>query len=125
MSTIFNFFRKTEFNQPTLEQLWLSIINDTHDSICNCTRPFIHLLALLFTEEHKDRHLTIHNIITREFKEHQCLFGGDADKNIGMALAATQQEEGEKPTEEREDLTEEDIELLIAATDAAEEEEPR
>ncbi len=124
MSTIFNFFRKTTFNQETLEQLWLSQINDTHDSICNCTRPFIHLLALLFTEEHKDRHLSIHNIITREFKEHQCLFGGDADKNIGMALAAGIPEE-EKPTEEKEDLTEEDIEELIAATDAAEEEEPR
>lgn len=124
MSTIFNFFRKTTFNQETLEQLWLSLINDTHDSICNCTRPFIHLLALLFTEEHKDRHLSIHNIITREFKEHQCLFGGDADKNIGMALAAGIPEE-EKPTEEKEDLTEEDIEELIAATDAAEEEEPR
>lgn len=124
MSTIFNFFRKTTFNQETLEQLWLSQINDTHDSICNCTRPFIHLLAILFTEEHKDRHLTIHNIITREFKQHQCLFGGDADKNIGMALAAGIPEE-EKPTEEKEDLTEEDIEELIAATDAAEEEEPR
>lgn len=124
MSTIFNFFRKTTFNQETLEQLWLSQINDTHDSICNCTRPFIHLLALLFTEEHKDRHLSIHNIITREFKQHQCLFGGDADKNIGMALAAGIPEE-EKPTEEKEDLTEEDIEELIAATDAAEEEEPR
>lgn len=124
MSTIFNFFRKTTFNQETLEQLWLSQINDTHDSICNCTRPFAHLLALLFTEEHKDRHLTIHNIITREFKEHQCLFGGDADKNIGMALAAGTTEE-EKPTEEKEDLTEEDIEELIAATDAAEEEDPR
>lgn len=124
MSTVFNFFRKTTFNQETLEQLWLSQINDTHDSICNCTRPFIHLLAILFTEEHKDRHLSIHNIITREFKEHQCLFGGDADKNIGMALAAGIPEE-EKPTEEKEDLTEEDIEELIAATDAAEEEEPR
>lgn len=124
MSTIFNFFRKTTFNQETLEQLWLSQINDTHDSICNCTRPFIHLLAILFTEEHKDRHLSIHNIITREFKEHQCLFGGDADKNIGMALAAGIPEE-EKPTKEKEDLTEEDIEELIAATDAAEEEEPR
>lgn len=124
MSTIFNFFRKTTFNQETLEQLWLSQINDTHDSICNCTRPFIHLLALLFTEEHKDRHLSIHNIITREFKQHQCLFGGDADKNIGMALAAGIPEE-QKPTEEKEDLTEEDIEELIAATDAAEEDEPR
>jgi len=124
MSTVFNFFRKTTFNQATLEQLWLSQINDTHDSICNCTRPFIHLLALLFTEEHKDRHLTIHNIITREFNQHKCLFGGDADKNIGMAIAAGIPEE-EKPTEEKEDLTEEDIEELIAATDAAEEEEPR
>lgn len=124
MSTVFNFFRKTTFNQATLEQLWLSQINDTHDSICNCTRPFIHLLALLFTEEHKDRHLTIHNIITREFNQHKCLFGGDADKNIGMAIAAGLPEE-EKPTEEKEDLTEEDIEELIAATDAAEEEEPR
>lgn len=124
MSTVFNFFRKTTFNQATLEQLWLSQINDTHDSICNCTRPFIHLLALLFTEEHKDRHLTIHNIITREFNQHKCLFGGDADKNIGMAIAAGISGE-EKPTEEKEDLTEEDIEELIAATDAAEEEEPR
>ena len=124
MSTIFNFYRKTTFNQETLEQLWLSLINDTHDSICNCTRPFIHLLAILFTEEHKDRHLSIHNIITREFKQHQCLFGGDADKNIGMAIAAGETEE-QKPTEEKEDLTEEDIEELIAATDAAEEEEPR
>lgn len=123
MSTIFNFYRKSTWNQETTEQLWLSIINDTHDSICSCTRPFIHLLALLFTEEHKDRHLTIHNIITREFKDHQCLGGGQEETNIGMAIAALQ--EGEKGDTGKENLTEEDIEELIAVTDAAEEEQQR
>ncbi len=123
MSTVFNFYRKSTFNQETLEQLWCSIINDTHDSICSCTRPFIHLLAILFNEEHKDRHFTIHQLITREFKEHKCLFGGTEETGPGMATGT---EEGPANIkEEEENLTEEDIEQLIAAADDAEEQDTR
>lgn len=120
MSTVFNFFRDSTFNPETKHQLWLSVVNDMHDSFCSCTRPFVHLLAILFTEEHKDRHLTVHNIITREYKQHKCLFGGQEEENIGMAVAALQEEE-QHTGGEKENLTEEEIEELIAATDAAEE----
>ena len=99
MSTVFNFFRKCYFNQETQEQLWLSLINDTHDNFCSCTRPVPHLLALLFTEEHRDRHLSIHNIITREFKDHQCLFGGQEEENGGGAKEDTAK--GDTPQEDK------------------------
>lgn len=124
MSTIFNFFRESPFNPETKHQLWLSGITDFHDTFCGCTQPYIHLLSILYTEEHKDRHLTIHQIVSRGFREQKCLFGGQEETNIGMAIAALKEEDGTQKGD-AEGLTDENIEELIAATDAAEEDDQR
>ena len=96
----------------------MSEIADSHDIWCDCNGPFAHLLASIFPPGHKDRDLTISQILKRDFK--QCLSGGrDAEDHGGVAdtnAAGLKQEEEEKdiPTEE------ENIEDLLAAVEDAE-----
>lgn len=110
-------FRKPcNYNSDTKDQLWCSIIADAHDSNCGCNWPFAHLLANLFPPGHKDRKLTIDQILLRDYKE-LCLSGGAAEKSHGGAGGTAE----EKPLKEEKDTTEEDLDALFAA--AAEEEE--
>lgn len=99
--------------------MWMSMIGDSHDIHCNCEMPFAHLLDSIFPEGHKDRNLTIHQIVERDYK--QCHSGGDADESHGLALGSSAAnltiEEEEKEPED----TKEDIEELLAAATAAEE----
>lgn len=119
--TTFEFYRKTPYNKETLQQLWTTIINDTHDCHCGCTVPFVHLLDILFPPDHKDRHLTIDSIIKREKKYIRCLFGGKEEEDSG-GVAEEIPTEKDTPQEEikEEDDTEENIRELLAAADAAE-----
>lgn len=97
--------------------MWMSSISDFHDSICKCWTGFAHLLDLIFPEGHKDRDLTVRQIIERDFK---CLSGGDeeeshglADGDEGLQSAATLKEEKESS------IKGEEIEDLIAAAEEA------
>lgn len=94
--------------------MWMSMIADGHDCICNCNSPFGHLLASIFPPGHQDRNLSIEHIINRDIKE--CLSGGNAEENPGMAggggdadAALIKQEEG--------DFQEEELEELLAAAE--------
>jgi len=118
MST-FEFYRRTPYNKETLQQLWTTIINDAHDCHCGCTVPFVHLLDILFPEDHKDRHLTIDSIITREKKYIKCLFGGQEEESGGGVEEDTKPGTTKEENQE-EDFTNENIEDLLAAADAAE-----
>lgn len=125
MSTVFNFFTDSTYNSDTKHQLWLSTINDIHDTFCCCTRPFAHLLAQLFPEDHKDRHLTVHQIVTREFKAHKCLFGGKQEEDGGVADAGPSTDEGFKlklEESQEEGFADLNIEELIAAAETRQEE---
>lgn len=64
-----DFFRDTKYNSTTKDQLWCSIIADSHDTNCGCNWPFAHLLSLIFPPGHKDRNLTITQILERDYKE--------------------------------------------------------
>ncbi len=46
--------------------------------------PFAHLLASIFPPGHKDRDLTVNQILNRDYKE-LCLSGGKEEKSHGMA----------------------------------------
>lgn len=119
MST-YEFYRRTPYNKETLQQLWTTIINDTHDCHCGCTVPFVHLLDILFPPDHKDRHLTIDDIIKREKKYIKCLFGGTEEEDTTGVKEEPTAAENIENQKEGEDFTEDNLEDLLAAADAAE-----
>lgn len=116
--TAIDFYKPTKYNPETLNQIWMSEIADSHDIWCDCNGPFAHLLASIFPPGHKDRDLTISQILKRDFK--QCLSGGDAGESAGGAAGTASHTI--KP--EREELSgnqeEENIEDLLAAAEDAE-----
>ncbi|BAF76078.1 hypothetical protein [Torque teno midi virus 6] len=115
-----DFYKETHFNQVTKHQLWMSIVTDAHDSVCNCWHPFAHMLANIFPPGHKDRNLTINQILERDLKE-TWPSGGDADASHG--LVAGEDTGGEQiinPEEKEEEYIEdEEITELLKAADVA------
>lgn len=113
-----DFFVPTPYNQETKTQIWMSQIADSHDNICNCSHPFAHLIASIFPPGHKDRDLTINQILARDFTD-KCLSGGKEDAAHGMGGTGTGG--GFKPKEENteeENLPEDEIEQLLTAAAA-------
>jgi len=109
-----DFYSSTHFNQETKNQLWMSIIADSHDSNCNCNYPFAHLLANIFPPGHKDRVLTINQILARDYTE-KCLSGGREEENHGLAGGDTEGADSTNIKEEGGEYPEEEIEKLLAA----------
>lgn len=112
------FFKPTPYNGETKCQMWMSIIQDTHDIHCGCPTPYAHLLSSIFPEGHHDRNLTIQQIINRDYQ--LCRSGGEEETNHGLALGASaanlglKEEKEENHTGEKGDIEE----LLAAAADA-------
>jgi len=113
-----DFFKPTHFNPETKTQLWMSILADSHDSTCNCDTPFAHLLANIFPPGHKDRDLTINQILERDYKE-ACRGGGRDAAGHGSAGIKERQEETNS-TEEKDSIDGDEITNLL---DAIKEEE--
>lgn len=114
-----DFFNKSEYNNETKEQMWLSIVGDAHDSICRCQFCFAHLLACIFPIGHSDRKLTIDQILQRDYKE-KCLSGGAGDAVSSFLKTDTTDTPADT---ERKDGPEEDDAALAELLAAAEEEE--
>lgn len=118
-----DFHKQCQYNSETRDQLWCSIIADSHDQNCGCQWPFAHLLSCLFPPGHKDRKLTIDQILWRDYQE-LCHSSGDAATATGGAP-------GEKTTDIKEETTgdtledDADVEQLLAAAAATAEEEER
>lgn len=114
-----NFFKPTPYNSDTKTQIWTSIVTDAHDQICGCTEPVIHLLSVLIPEDHKDRHLTIDELIKQTYQRQKCLFGGGEGINIGEAAfaAPTEREDPTKEEEKEDPFTKIDVEELLAAAE--------
>lgn len=115
-----DFHNNTKFNLDTKDQLWMSILADSHDIYCDCDTPFAHLLANLFPPGHKDRKLTVDQILLRDYKE-KCHSGGKEEKGHGLAdttIVAAAPGPGENAGE---DLFQEgDVTELINAVEDAE-----
>lgn len=94
----------------------MSILADGHDNICHCPCPFAHLLATIFPPGHKDRDLTINQILERDYKE-LCLSGGGEEESHGSAAGAARGFKGIKEENQGEDLPGEEIEELLAAAE--------
>ncbi len=115
-----DFYTPTPYNQVTKNQIWMSQIQDSHDNFCHCYHPFAHLLASIFPPGHKDRDLTINQILARDYKQ-KCLSGGDAEESHGLADCATGGDTTDiKEEKAEEDLPGEEIEQLLAAAAAEE-----
>lgn len=116
--TATDFYKPTHYNPETLNQIWMSEIADSHDIWCDCNGPFAHLLASIFPPGHKDRDLTISDILKRDFQ--QCHSGGADAENHGTTAGI--KEDGLKQEKGGEDLPtdEENIEALLAAVADAE-----
>lgn len=114
-----DFYVRTKFNSDTQNQIWMSQLADGHDNFCNCDTPFSHLLSSIFPPGHKDRNLTINQILARDYKQ-KCRSGGTAERNSG-GENTEQGAAGENIGQEEKDFPEEDVEGLLAAAVAAEE----
>lgn len=115
-----DFFIPTPFNNETKNQIWMSIIADGHDSVCHCNSPFAHLFANIFPPGHKDRDLTINQILERDIK-HVWHSGGDAGTSHGTVAGGTGG--GFKPVDAEgaeEDFHADELEELIAAAEEKE-----
>ncbi len=77
-----DFCNKNKYNNETNEQLWMSVLSDTHELTCSCNWPFAHLLAIIFPLGHQDRDKTINEILLRDYKE-KCHSGGGGDAAYG------------------------------------------
>lgn len=115
------FFQPPAYNHTGRQQLWLDGCIFTHDSWCGCNYPVLHLLSALLPPGHKDRDLTVEELITRETK--RCLSGGE-EGNSGGPTTDFPTEKEETGLENLEDVfTEDAIDELLAA--AAEDINPR
>lgn len=111
-----DFWKPCKWNADTQNQVWMSQIADSHDNHCSCDQPFSHLLVSIFPPGHKDRDLTIQQIIERDYKE-TCHSGGDAGRKTGTLA---DRDGGEGATTEGADLvTDEDLQELIKLGESA------
>lgn len=116
------FFQPPAYNHTGRQQLWLDGCIFTHDSWCGCNYPALHLLSALLPPGHKDRDLTVEELITRETK--LCLTGGKEEKGGDPPITTATETEEETGLENLEEIFSGDaIDELLAA--AAEDKEPR
>lgn len=115
MSTL---FKPTKYNGCTKNQLWMSIISDSHDIHCGCEVPFSHLLDSIFPEGHSDRHKTIAEIIQRDTQA--CHSGGTEETSPGFTTIKEEDIKRDGEENQEEDLIEDAAlqELIAAGEDA-------
>ncbi len=88
MASPITFFRPTPYTPETKQQIWATILTDSHDLHCGCTEPISHMLHELIPPDSKYRHWTIDQFIKYTHKRQLCLFtGGTEEKGIGEAVA--------------------------------------
>lgn len=116
-----DFYRPCKYNFETKNQMWMSAIADSHDNWCDCDTPFAHLLASIFPPGHRDRLLSIEQILERDHSE-RCLSGGADAEDSGMAASKAVEETNGIKQEDKEgedSIPEGDVEdLLNAVADA-------
>jgi hypothetical protein len=109
-----DFFKKCTYNFDTQNQLWCSQLADSHDNFCSCKFPFAHLLATIFPPGHKDRKLTIDQILERDYTE-LCHSGGEEETGHGTL---TTTEDAAAAATEEEGFPEDELEGLLSAAAA-------
>lgn len=116
-----NFFTAPQYNHLGRQQLWVDSCILSHDAWCGCNCPIAHLIDSILPLGHKDRDLTVQEILSRDYSV-RCRSGGEEEVSGGPATALNT-EDG--PTEEdlEKIFTDDAIEELLDA--AAKDEGPR
>lgn len=110
-------YKPCKYNIETKQQLWMSIVGDSHDNFCSCDTPFAHALDLMFPVGHSDRNLTVDQIITRDnIRWHS---GGTEEESHGLADGREEPPTAPPDADDLENIRDDEIEELIAAADAA------
>ncbi len=115
------FFTAPKYNHLGRQQLWVDACILAHDSWCGCDHPIAHLIDSLLPLGHKDRDLTVQEIISRDYAI-KCHSGGEEERDGGVQQDTIGN--AEPIEEDLEKLFSEDaIEELLDA--AQKDEEPR
>lgn len=115
------FFQPPTYNHLGRNQLWIDACLLSHDAWCGCDKAALHFINAVIPEGHKDRDLTINEIIAREIQS-TCHSGGDAGTS-GGAEQDLDTDIGPTNEELERIFTDDAIEELLTA--AANDEEPR
>lgn len=116
------YFEPPRYNALTRQQIWIDGCTHSHDTWCGCNKPIAHFIASVLPLGHKDRDLTIKEILLRDL-EQSCHSGGTAATAFGIEKTDTHTEG--RNTTDIEDLekifSEDALEELIdaAAKDVA------
>lgn len=112
------FFEPPNYNLDGRQHLWVECCTNSHDTWCGCNYPAAHLLACLLPVGHKDRQLTVQQVIEKAFT-HKWPSGGNEEEGGGEEQAPEEAEEKEPTIEDLEDAFGEGAidELLAAAAD--------
>lgn len=116
MTTPF-YFKPPSYNALGRQQLWIDGCINSHDIWCGCDRPLVHFISAILPVGHKDRDLTIQELINRDLP---CHSGGIAAAAGGQTTDSESQLEGTGTNiEDLEKIFSEDtIDELIAAAAA-------
>lgn len=111
-------YKPSQYNKETKEQLWCSIIQDSHDCFCGCITCYAHLLQIIFPPDHRDYNKTIKEIIERDLQiwsstGEEGAAGGPPTGNITTEKRDTENDGPE------DDLDGGELEELIAAAESA------
>lgn len=116
------FFEPPNYNAHGRQQLWIESCSLSHDTWCGCSSPALHLLASLLPPGHKDRDLTIEELIQRQLQK-TCHSGGAAATASGITTATEEEDEGKHIENLESVFSDTAIDELLAA--AAADVEPR
>lgn len=115
------FFSAPKYNHIGRQQLWINACIFSHDAWCGCDCPIAHLIDSLLPIGHKDRDLTVKEILSRDYQV-RCRSGGQEEESGGPGEDLPT-EEGPTNEELEEIFTENALEELLDA--AANDEGPR
>lgn len=115
-----DFIKSTSYNKDTKNQLWCSVIADSHDIWCGCPTPFAHLLSSIFPPGHQDRNKTINEILNRDYKEWHSGGGADASHGLPDGKEGPSGDAGQEEDAAGDIIKDEELEQLISAAELAE-----
>lgn len=111
------FFEPPSYNLDGRQTLWIECCTNSHDTWCGCNYPVAHLLNCLLPPGHKDRKLTVQELIEKAYNK-KWPSGGNAE-GAGFIENQGDTQEDEPTTEDLQDAFGDAAinELLAAASE--------
>lgn len=115
------FFEPPNYNLDGRQQLWINVCLNSHDTWCGCDTPLVHLLTCLLPPGHKDRNLTVEELIAKNYQKKWPSGGTEDAAGTNQETTGTEREDTQEDLEKL--FSEDAVEELLAA--AAADERPR